>query len=96
MTGPSEYPVLMTPRERQAIRNGRPYHVCSVCKLTIAPRNGRAHYQACARRKRLDPALWTLWYCDMHQIPETRRDKMLGPARLAELRERGHLPEEAR
>lgn len=87
--GPSDFPTLRTQQSRRGL--SRPYHVCPVCKLTIAPRNGNAHAKACRRRKMQDLALWTLWVCDMHGYDRKATERRLGPKLLAELRERGHL-----
>lgn len=86
---PKSFPYLRSQRERRGSRRG--YHVCSVCKLTVEPRNGRAHAKACSRRKRQDPALWHLWVADMHgrSIADIRRS--LAPAYLRELAQRGYL-----
>jgi len=72
MTGPSDFPVLLTPKV--AIRTRKQgFHVCRVCGLAVEPRNSRRHHAACQRRKREAPALWWEWFYDMHDIPEHRR-----------------------
>lgn len=68
-TTPSDFPVMRTVREWNAIYRGRRgYHVCPVCRLAVEPRNSRAHAKACARRKREAPALWREWRDDMYGV----------------------------
>jgi len=93
MATPRDFPILSTARERHDMARGRynprPYHTCRVCGLTVDPRNSRRHNTKCARLKREDLALWSLWRMDMHG--STMRDirKRLGPKLLAELVGRG-------
>lgn len=72
------------------MRLTRPYHVCRVCGLTVAPRNSRAHHSKCARLKRDDLALWTLWRLEMHRVSEKEKRARLGKL-VVELVARGHL-----
>lgn len=92
MATPRDFPVLSTVSERTRSRGytPRPFHVCRVCGLTVAPRNSRRHAAKCARLKREDPALWQLWRMEMNSTPERDVRKRLGGF-CRELVERGHL-----
>lgn len=92
MASPADFPVLRTQRERHTPGlTRRPYHVCRVCGLTVEPRNSRRHAAKCARLKREDPALWTLWCCEMHSVTVAKTRKRLGPGGCRDLVARGHL-----
>lgn len=90
MATPRDFPSLMSVQQRRSIRNGRPYHVCSVCGLTVEPRNGRAHARKCARLKRQDPALHLLWRLEMRDTSDANIRKSLGTYRV-QLTQRGLL-----
>lgn len=91
MASRSDFPSLLSTRQRQRIGSGRGYHVCRCCGLTVEPRNSRRHFTKCQRLRREDPALWHLWRMDMNWTSDRDIRKRMPRQLLQELVGRGEM-----